>query len=78
MIHCREHITPEQNQTLQTFKDNAHDFDSTQPAYASLLNFDIERYKVDETLPEDRQAAPIELSQQENMMQTIVEVSSIT
>jgi hypothetical protein len=29
MINCREHITPEQIDTLQTFKDSAADFDWT-------------------------------------------------
>jgi hypothetical protein len=75
MLHCRERITPEQNKTLQSYKDKAQDFDSTQPDYAALLNFDLERYRVDESLPLEKQQAPVEMNQQENMMQTIVEVS---
>lgn len=75
MIHCRDRITPEQNVTLQTYKDKAYDFDISQKDYAALLNFDLERYRVDETLPKEKQEAPIEMSQQETMMQTIVEVS---
>lgn len=77
MIHCREKITPEQNMTLQTYKDRAQDFDSTQPDYAALLNFDLEKYRVDESLPLEQQQGPVEMNQQENMMQTIVEVSQL-
>lgn len=55
MIHCRERITQSQVDLLQTFKDRAADFDSTQKEYAALLNFDIDRYKVDESLPVEQQ-----------------------
>lgn len=53
MIHCRERITPAQNVTLQTYKDKSTEFDYSQPEYAALLNFDLNRYKVDETLPKE-------------------------
>ena len=50
MLHCRDKITPEQNVTLQTYKDRANEFDHTQGDYAALLNFDLNKFKVDETL----------------------------
>lgn len=75
MLHCKDRITPEQNKTLQTFKDNAQDFDSTQADYAALLNFDLNKYKYDESVPIETQQGPVDMNQQENMMQTIVEVS---
>jgi hypothetical protein len=75
MLHCRDRITPEQNVTLQQFKDNSFDFDYTQSEYFSLLNFDLQRYRVDESLPQEKQQGPVEMSQQEAMMTTIVEVS---
>ena len=68
MIYCREHISDNQVEELQKFKDNSQDF-----AYKTLLNFDINRYKVNENLPKEKQEAPIELSQAEGAMQTIVE-----
>eukprot|EP00347_Sterkiella_histriomuscorum_P022242 403331173 len=73
MIHCRDRITPEQNVTLQSYKDHANDFDHTQKAYADLLNFELERYRVDETLPKEKQEGPIDMTQQEAMMTTVVE-----
>lgn len=73
MIYCREHIKDSQVEELQKFKDNSQDFDWTQKDYKPLLNFDINRYKVDENLPKEKQEAPIELSQSEAAMQTIVE-----
>ena len=73
MIYCREHIKDNQVEELQKFKDNSQDFDWTQKDYKPLLNFDINRYKVDENLPKEKQEAPIELSQSEAAMQTIVE-----
>ena len=73
MIFCREHISDNQVDELQKFKDNSQDFDWTRPDYKTLLNFDINRYKVNENLPKEKQEAPIELSQAEAAMQTIVE-----
>ncbi|CDW86402.1 UNKNOWN [Stylonychia lemnae] len=73
MIHCKERITPEQNVTLQTYKDRSAEFDSTQPAYSALLNFDLGKYAVDQSLPKEKQEGPVDMSQQEGMMQTIVE-----
>lgn len=75
MLHCRDRITPEQNVTLQTYKDRANEFDYAQSDYAALLNFDLDRYKVDESLPKEKQEGPVDLSQTEAMMTTIVEVS---
>lgn len=74
MLHCRDRITPAQNITLQTFKDHSFDFDYTQEEYYSLLNFDLTRYTVDPALPQEKQEGPVDLSQQEAMMTTIVEV----
>ena len=54
MIYCREHITEAQVEELQKFKDNSQDFDWTQPEYKTLLNFDINRYKVNENLPKEK------------------------
>lgn len=73
MIYCREHITDKQVEQLQQFKDSSADFDWKRADYKSLLNFDINRYKVDENLPKEKQEAPVDLSQAENAMQTIVE-----
>ena len=74
MLHCKDRITEEQITNLQAFKDNAGGFDYTQADYSALLNFDINRYKVDPSLTPEQQAGPIDLSKQEAMMQTIVEV----
>ena len=73
MIYCREHIKDSQVEELAKFKDNSQDFDWTQKDYKHLLNFDINRYKVDANLPKEKQEAPIELTQTEAAMQTIVE-----
>jgi hypothetical protein len=51
MLYCKERISPEQVALLQTFKDNAGGFDSTQKEYSDLLNYEIERYAVDPSLP---------------------------
>lgn len=75
MLHCKEIITEEQVALLQTFKDNAGGFDPNQEEYAKLLNYDLSRYEVDPSLPTEQQTAPVEMSRQEAMMQTIVEVS---
>lgn len=73
MIHCREHITEDQVGKLQEYKDNAADFDVTQTTYSSLLNFNLEKYAVDPSLPKEKQEGPVEMSQQETIMQTVVE-----
>ena len=73
MIYCREHITDGQVEELQNFKDNAGDFDWTQTSYKPLLNFDINKYAVDPSLPKEKQEGPVDLSQAESAMQTIVE-----
>lgn len=73
MITCKEHITDTQVENLQKFKDNSADFDNTQTDYAKLLNFNLNRYKVDERLPKEKQEGPVEMTQAETAMQTIVE-----
>ena len=73
MINCREHITEDQVLNLQTFKDAAADFDWTDPNYQPLLNFDLGKYQVDTSLPQEKQEGPVDMSQAETMMQTIVE-----
>lgn len=73
MISCREKVTPEQVELLQTFKDNAPEFDSTQKDYARLLDFSLERFRVDASLPEDRQQGPVDMSPAEQRMQAVVE-----
>jgi hypothetical protein len=73
MIHCRERVTDAQVDLLQTFKDNAADFDSTKTEYSSLLNFSLDRHTVDSSLPKEKQEGPVEMTQAENTMQTIVE-----
>ena len=75
MLHCRDRITPAQNVTLQTYKDRANEFDYTQADYAALLNFSLDKYAVDESAPKEKQEGPVDMTQQEAMMQTIVEVS---
>jgi hypothetical protein len=50
MLHCKDRILPEQIALLQTYKDNAGGFDSTQAEYAALLNFDLSRFEVDPSL----------------------------
>ena len=61
-------------QTLQEVKDSPDDFDWTLKDYAVLLDFDLNRFKVDESLPEESRMAPVEMSREEIRMQTIVEV----
>ena len=73
MIHCKEHATPEQVETLQKFKDSSADFDASQPAYAALLDLDLTRHAVDPSLSKEKQEAPVDMTQQESTMQTIVE-----
>lgn len=73
MIHCREHVTTDQVEHLQTFKDNAADFDWTDAQYQPLLNFDLGRYQLDPSLPQEKQQGPVDMSQSESMMQNIVE-----
>ena len=55
MLHCKDKISPEEVETLQAYKDNAGGFDSTQESYAALLNFELERYAVDPSLPAEQQ-----------------------
>jgi len=73
MIYCREHISDQQVEELQQFKDSSADFDWSRPDYKTLLNFDLNKYKVDENLPKEKQEAPVDMSQAEAAMQTIVE-----
>lgn len=75
MLSCVDKVAQYQVEILQEFKDRPAEFDSTQEAYSPLLNFDLDKYKVDESLPEEKQRAPVDMSQQEYAMQTIVEVS---
>ena len=51
MINCRENVKGEQVTELIKYKKHAADFDWTDPEYRPLLNFDLDRYKVDESLP---------------------------
>lgn len=74
MLHCRDRITPDQVAELQKFKDYAGEFDHARPEFAALLNFNLDKYRVDESAPKDVQERPIEMSQAEVAMQTIVEV----
>lgn len=76
MINCRENVKDGQVEELQKFKDSAADFDWTRADYKPLLNFNLDRFKVDESLPKEKQEGPVDMSQAENAMQTIVEVSS--
>lgn len=78
MLYCTEKISPDQIEILQEFKDRPSEFDSTQEAYFKLLNFNIDKYKPDLNLPEEKQKAPVDMTQQEYYMQTIVEVSHIS
>lgn len=75
MIHCADKINQVQIDELQKFKDSAAEFDYSRKEYSDLLNFNLDKYRVDETLSEEQQKAPIEMSQMEAHMQTIVEVS---
>ena len=75
MLNCKEIIKPEQVAFLQTFKGNVESLDSTKAEYAALLDFDLKRFEVDPSLTAEQQTGPIELTRQESMMQTIVEVS---
>lgn len=63
MLYCVEKITPDQIEILQEFKDRPSEFDSTQENYFKLLNYNLDNYKVDPNLPEDKQKGPIEMSQ---------------
>ena len=62
MLNCVEKVAPDQIEILQEFKDTPSDFDSTQANYNSLLNFSLDKYKVDENLPEDKQKGPVEMT----------------
>ena len=73
MINCRERITDDQVATLQEYKDNSADFDWTQSEYSPLLNFDLTRYEVDDSLSKEKREGPVEMSPAENTMSTIVE-----
>lgn len=74
MINCRDHIKAAQIEELQTHKDEPQNFDWSQKEYAKLLNFDLDKFKANTNLPEDKQKAPVELSKEEIRMQTVVEV----
>ena len=54
MIHCKDRISTEQIALLQTYKDNAVGFDSTQAEYEALLNFDLSRFEADPSLSEEQ------------------------
>ena len=77
MINCRENVKDSQVEELQKFKDAAADFDWTTAEYKPLLNFGLDKFKVDETLPKEKQEGPVEMSQSEVAMQTIVEVRGL-
>jgi len=73
MITCREKVSTEQVEKLQTFKDNAADFDPSPSEYSRLLNFDLANYRVDPTWSEERQQGPVDMSAAESRMQAVVE-----
>jgi hypothetical protein len=77
MINCRENVKDAQVEELQKFKDSAADFDWTRADYKPLLNFGLDRFKVDQTLTQEKQEAPVQLTQAESAMQTIVEVRTL-
>ena len=62
MLYCVEKIAPDQVEILQEFKDKPTEFDSAQENYNKLLNFNLDKYKVDESLSEDKQKGPVEMS----------------
>jgi len=68
MINCREKVSGEQVELLQGFKDSAADFDPSPAEFASLLNFDLNNYRVDASLPEERQQGPVDMSAAEQRM----------
>ena len=73
MLTCRDSIATDQVTRLQEFKENAADFDWKQSEYKKLLNYDLRKYEVDAALPKEKQEGPVDMSPQENAMQTIVE-----
>ena len=75
MINCRENVKDAQVEELQTYKERAAEFDWTQATYKPLLNFNLDKYQVDPSLSEEKQKGPVEMTQSEAAMQTIVEVS---
>ena len=68
MLKCRDKITDLQVVELQKFKDAAPDFDSTQPTYSVLLDFDLKRFEINPNLPKEKQEGPVEMSTAENNM----------
>lgn len=68
MIACSEKITPDQITNLITYRDNPVDFDYTIPEYNKLLDFNLDLFKVDTTLPEEQQKGPVQMSRQERAM----------
>jgi len=75
MMTCSSSITNSQMTELLSFKQDPSELDYAKPENAKLIDFDIERYIPDASLSDEKKAAPIDLSQQELNMQTIVEVS---
>jgi hypothetical protein len=73
MITCREKVSADQVELLQTFKDSAADFDPTPAEYATLLNFDLNNYRVDPSWSEERQQGPVDMTPAESRMQAVVE-----
>ena len=73
MMACADRINMDQVVNLHEFRDNPQDFDSTVPEYLELLDYNLDKYKPDASLSEDQQAMPVELTQNEIYMQTIVE-----
>ena len=74
MIHCRENVKMEQVDELMKFRDSAAEFDASKPDYLSLLDFNLDKYKVAPEATKEEQEAPIQMTQSEVAMQTIVEV----
>lgn len=78
MLNCKDRMTQQQVEVLQQFKDTPASFDPTVAEYATLLNFDLMSYAPNPNLPEAQQQVPIELTNQEINMQTIVEVTKLS
>ena len=74
MMTCSEKITKEQIEAFQAFKDAPADLDSTPKELQALLTFNLDDFRPLASQTPEQQAGPIELSRQEMMMQTVVEV----
>ena len=62
MLHCNEKASAEQIEALQEYKDRPTEFDSSRAGYFELLNFNLQAFAIDPSIPLEKQSAPIELS----------------